>query len=434
MLESAIPERKLLNCYIVLNRHDYNVLQNEIKGKLKLSIDVVEMNNLTPIPNTFNNDVIDRLRHVGIKGYLIDQLQCPDIIRIYLYTYFNMSSTLWARSTSGDISDTDLTVFRNYPSFRLYVDKPSQRKVESFSGSRSKFNPNNVSTSFEEIVPKNIIKASQTHEDNDIDKQRQVLNQQINDKRQILSELTEDMSRCDTELNNVLRLRHENKHKRDQYTREMGLPEQLSLQLKSLEKKVKELKQQLAINIADQKDSKLHEYKKIMLNLLEKHKEISKLTNSHLDSQIHLYIVDIRRAQLNLQITNTSNELEESKGTIRALQLRKEQSKKLLLDIDQRHKRADDDLREKLLPYGGEENADSIFREVALLPETSTNDIKDRITQIELELQRLHDNPGAIQRYEELKEELLREKQAYNRIEEDFMNLEAKLNETSAGW
>jgi hypothetical protein len=103
MIEKVIPLNQLLG-FIVLDEHDAEVINNEFRDKKRYRLDIYTMSNLDynlrPFPI---EQICEEFRDIGMQGFLIDQLKCPEVVKAFMCTIANLQSVLWARFPTSSI-------------------------------------------------------------------------------------------------------------------------------------------------------------------------------------------------------------------------------------------------------------------------------------------------------------------------------------------
>lgn len=218
MIEKVVSPAKLMG-FIVTNEADKNFLRAEFK-KMNWKIDVYTVEHMDPIRHRSNaTDLRAHFHDIGMKGYLIDEIECEEIVKVLLAGHGGLGEVMWARmdeqTQCRELSQEHFN--RLCPDgtngFRLFVDNKNASaagrggggggrgggrggggggmgEISDYSGSRSRYNRNAPpSISSINVLPKNIVGKS----GDDSQDQRVILESKIQEIRQRIHGLDDSL-------------------------------------------------------------------------------------------------------------------------------------------------------------------------------------------------------------------------------------------------
>jgi hypothetical protein len=166
ILEKFIPRPKLL-AFIVDNREDELMLNEELRFKQRLTININTMYNRGSFQCPYSPAFLDQARAWGLQGMIEELYEMPDLVRSYLNTFLAFHCCIWSKCPSSSLTPEILTSLCQNKQFRLFVvDTKVQNREEKvveiteMSGKISRYNPNAPpSTKSEPVRPAQLIQT-----------------------------------------------------------------------------------------------------------------------------------------------------------------------------------------------------------------------------------------------------------------------------------
>jgi chromosome segregation ATPase len=271
MVEKAIPVGRLLG-FVTQCDEDATFLKDQ-RERCNWSVNIFTMKNAVIDGRRAYTD--QQIAQLGLKGYLCDQLECPDVIRSYLYVFSGLNKVLWGRGADNLSQKQQEDMCRREGSFKVYLHevRPGQQQtgmnqnIVEYQGRMSR-NPNAPpSTSSIGVSGKGFIVNKSG--DDDAAMQRQNLQQSLRNNegllRQAEAQLTAQQGVVRTVTGELQSVRGE-MQKRVQAKREPALYRQ---KVVALQKTVDDLNQQLAVSAGRERQEKEATYREAVQSLLD---------------------------------------------------------------------------------------------------------------------------------------------------------------------
>jgi predicted nucleic acid-binding Zn-ribbon protein len=165
-LEKFVPRAKLL-AFVVDNRDDELMLNEELRGKLRLAININTMYNRGSFQSPYSPAYLDQARAWGLQGMIEELYEMPDLVRSYLNTFLAFHCCLWSKCPSSSLTSDILTSLCQNKQFRLFVVETKLQnreekvvEITEMSGKVSRYNPNAPpSTKSEPVRPAQLIQT-----------------------------------------------------------------------------------------------------------------------------------------------------------------------------------------------------------------------------------------------------------------------------------
>jgi structural maintenance of chromosomes protein 5 len=438
MVENAIPFKALTATFIALTKEDGNALKKYLAGK-NLGINIVTLVNLEFPPTQYPVDK-DRYRHIGLQGYLIDQIKCPDPVLAYLHMNLSLQNILWCRVDLSkqsikmeDVNEISLN--------RLYVDniqstsrRQSQLDISLYSGTRSRYGAKKVSISTDRVRPKDILTSSV---EDDSETVKASLDQRLEHAKRQQAEQQKKINQLTDQLEKIRAAVHKCRDQRTKLQHAMKIPQNTKPKVDSSRRRVRDIECVLSSDVHEEKRVKLMEYQRHVDDFQGVLMKISDLGKASLDNQIDLLVADDARSQLRDQIHQARQAIDDARAGLRELNRSIDQCKDRLKDYDQQMRSIETKLRDQEYALGSE-SFNQLMNQVldleASLNITTVAGAQDRIEYIELQLSRSHDNPAVIQRYNDLKRTHEAALQEFQALEQNYLDLEENLRHRSESW
>ena len=268
ILEKCIPQKRWYS-FLCTCDGDSDYIKNYMKSN-NIYLDVFTMKNLElPKPNLSNNYLENNLGGIGMVGYISREIiDCPDIIRSFMYMWHGVHNVLWAEKTENcdSISDRHYTLLcpENVPMFRLYVHNVSTRNdsnlnIMEYNGSKSRYT-NKMSTRGNTVSVKKDYQSLLHCGGEVIGDKRSELENIVNNaqiQKDKLSEIYNDKNHL---LENVKGEINDLKRKRGEYQKVQSLPQVTQSNIVAETKRIKEMQTKLSKNVMNEKNEKLSLY------------------------------------------------------------------------------------------------------------------------------------------------------------------------------
>jgi predicted nucleic acid-binding Zn-ribbon protein len=166
ILEKFVPRAKLLS-FLVENREDELLLNEELRVKRRLTININTMYNRGTHQSPYSPSFLEQGRAWGLQGMIADLYEMPDLVRAYLNTFLAFHCCLWSKCPSSTLSSDILSSLCLNKQFRLFVVETKMQNREEqvaditeMSGKVSRYNPNAPpSTVSEPVRPAQLIQT-----------------------------------------------------------------------------------------------------------------------------------------------------------------------------------------------------------------------------------------------------------------------------------
>jgi hypothetical protein len=256
ILEKFVPRAKLLS-FLVENREDELLLNDELRVKRRLAININTMYNRGSFQSPYSPSFMEQGRAWGLQGMISDLYEMPELVRSYLNTFLAFHCCLWSKCPSSSLTSDILSSLCLNKQFRLFVVETKFQnreeqvaEITEMSGKVSRYNPHAPpSTVSEPVRPAQLIQTGGA----DITEKKERLEQIIavsqakveNIKRQIDQHRAENQ-RCQDRITQIRSSLGKAKAALDN-------PKNLKKRLDNEKKKKVELEERLAIGAEKEK-------------------------------------------------------------------------------------------------------------------------------------------------------------------------------------
>ena len=255
-----------------------------------------------------------------MKGYLIDEVDCPVVVRAFLAHWNNLHNILWANreNNCGAIEEKhyELLCPQNTNAFRLYVNTPSESRnpyeIMEFNGSKSRFtrkmstrcNSHKMAKNFQGILSA----GGEIVED-----KRAELENEIEAIRRKMIPMEKIYSEKKKESNNVKDMISELRGKRSEYQKVFTLEISTKNTIISEKKKKTEIDRKLAKNMVDEKKEKITLYEDSIVYMLKCIKETLKIAGEKTKLQVQGAALNIMCGEISFKLREMAETLAEMK-------------------------------------------------------------------------------------------------------------------------
>lgn len=166
ILEKFIPRAKLL-AFVVENRDDELLLNEELRVRRRLAININTMYNRGSFHSPYSSAFLEQGRAWGLQGMISELYEMPDLVRAYLNTFLAFHCCLWSKCPASSLTPDILTSLTLGKQFRLFVvdtkfQNGEERVVDitEMGGKVSRYNPSAPpSTISEPVKPARLIQS-----------------------------------------------------------------------------------------------------------------------------------------------------------------------------------------------------------------------------------------------------------------------------------
>lgn len=466
MLEQIIPLNRLLG-FLVTNDSDATFLKKKLRGDMKLQVDIFTMKNVsreTPkLP--YSEEMVRRIQdhHIpGLQGYLYRQIECDDIVRSFLFSFQALHTILWGRTEGSSNITTDQLMTLcppGVPGFRLFmheksnaVNTPSrssstpQRRdggagssIIEFNGRKSRYAPNAPpSTASFVVTPKGLITAGSGGDDTSIEDLRREYQEKKHrydlESERLSAELMKEetlFSQFQTEALGM-------KNQIQDLMKKLKLPQQLEAVMVNLKKSIKDLEKRLTVDSNKQKKEKQQQYASSvdqLLNHLEgMTTDIEAFTQQRMDRRVFQTMKQLVQSQFE----EKQSQLKKKEKEIEALRKQKEILQRELDKVERELEEATmtlKDIMDRESPGNRDYFINVIFPKIMdECPETTREEIEDRIVEIEAQIKAIIDNPEVVERYQDLERDYEKASKELEIAEKEYLSAETTLQQRSEHW
>jgi structural maintenance of chromosomes protein 5 len=435
MLERVIPVSKMLG-FVVTCEEDARFMK-KVRDDLNLKfVDIYTINDVSVNkPRPFPDALIQQL---GLKGYLAEQVQCPDAIRALFYSFHGLHTVLWGNGTN--LSLDQQTALFNVAPFRVYLQDRSGRQqalqVCEFSGKKSRYSDaKSVSSVGINEFTKYLMSAGSGQEDfadrkAALDATIREAGQKLDQAEGALDEQRQEQAHIGNQLDALSRENNDRK-------RYMSLPVKLNTDLAQINRGIQEAQKRLSGSAEQERLSKEKAYKAAIHDFLKTIGETVKLADMLATHNVDLGVAACLRDQL-------SSAIEEVAQGIRTLNAGMADLRRELAAADRLRNECNGRFQQKEAEFNAmlkdlKMGASRFVKELepqllARCPEATVQAICGRMDELNVEINRIADNPLLQQRYDETKEIVDRLEQEVKVAENELENAEESLHERSARW
>ena len=255
-----------------------------------------------------------------MKGYLIDEVDCPVVVRAFLAHWMNLHNIMWAVQDHNchAIQDKhyDLLCPPNSNSFRLYVNMPTDTRnpyeIVEFNGSRSRFtkkmstkcNSSKTARDFQGVLSAagEIVEDRKAEMETDIEN----IKQKMAPLEKIFNEKKKQSNRVKDDIAEI-------RGKKAEYQKIFTLETSTKNTIASEKKKKKEITQKLAKNMTDEKKEKIALYEDSIVYMLKCIKETLKAAEEKTKLQVQGAATTISCADMSSKLREIAETLAEMK-------------------------------------------------------------------------------------------------------------------------
>lgn len=439
MLEKAIPQNKLMG-FVCDNDQDRNLLKHELRVRQKLAIDIFTMKRINVDNRRSYSE--QQLQQLGMKGYLCDQIQCPDIIRSMFYCFHGLHQILWGRGVDNLSHEQQVRMCQQEGSFKLYIHEVTERarsaqqgmSIIEYKGKRSRNPHAPPSTSSIAIRTTDRYLCNQAGGE-DVAVRRAALEHNLTDAKQRLKQVEADVA---TQINLSRQLNEEsrlNRVRQSDLSAALKQPDALKRQLDTARANLTRIEKDLAAS--SNRDKKVATYRESIRALLGAVKDAvtvaEKSTAQRVDRLVALSVQD----ELRDAIRGNTDALRDAKRGVQEITRELAHAEKVREDAYRRFGMKEAELNAIIANSGltVDEYGEQVFAHInERCPENTVAEIIARIDALNDEINKIADNPQLQQRFEEVTVTAQRLEAELGLAVAELENAEESLGERSKRW
>lgn len=437
MIEKAIPPNRLMG-FVVTCHEDARFISHQFRDVMKLRTDVYTMRN-PEISNArdYSPALIEEL---GLKGYLCDQLECPDLIRSLLYTFNGLHRVLWGRRADNLTVEQQQKLVRASGNFRLYLHdeaaaSQSRTGIVEYKGTVSRNPSAPPSTSSIGVFPRGTI-LSRTG-DQDTEQRRETLQRNIREAEMKLQQANQDFHLQQKEVDRMNTKIQDLKRGISELNKGLRTPEVKKRVVREIERALDDLDQQLSVGIVEERKEKEVIYRASVQQLLSVIGEVANLVRKSNQNRVERDVADALKGKLIASIRDAATAIAEAKRIIADYMREQVAAEKALSTLTKKRFEREQELNEVIQQSGlsPEDFARNVYIKILeRCPETAVEHIIARIGQLNEEVNRIDDNPLLQKRYEDLERDVNRLEVEVRSATEEFDNAEESLGQRALRW
>lgn len=451
MIEKVIPSTRLL-AFVTENEEDSRFLKNQFRNVMKLKIiDIVSMANTVLRAPQYSqqqyHNIVNSCPHLNVQGYLADQLQCPDIIRSCLYSFHGLQNVLWARPKADGnnaISTKDMSFIcpDGIKGARIFVHEYDARsngsngvsgahkafKIGEYTGRRSNYT-NNVSTSRNEIFPKNLLGRKQGGDD-DLTRRKQEKEQQLKQIEADLNSIQKQIQEVTIKKNLISDSFRKIQADRVRYRNIIEEPRKYEQRMRQYQEKAKQLEKELSKDSDKERKRLQDDYEKNINMHIDVIPKLLTLTKTHYDVLLQKVIIDKSKDKYKRELQELRDKIDDFTVSMTNLQKSLDDKKKSKESILKELK----ELQKGMELIAQEKGDDFLLEVVENCVENSIDEVDDRVAVLTGEIQAVHQNDRLFQRAEELKNERERLTTKFNQYRERFIETQNSMEDRRNDW
>jgi hypothetical protein len=437
MLEKAIPLNRLMG-FVVENDNDAELLKG-LREQYHWKVDVFTMKRANPDSSRAYSP--EDLAALGLKGYLADQLECPDIIRAFFYTFNSLHKVLWGRGADTLSLQQQHELCRREGNFRLYIHEvvpgrtpASQPIITEYKGTVSRNRSLPPSTSSIGVAGKGFVMCGA---DEDTEQRRTQLHDQLATADAEARRLDKELVTAIEAQKQLIATSHKLRKDLQDLTAGLKEPRTLKEQVDRKKETIRELQHQLSVGVDKERQEKEALYKQAVDSLLGNVNAAVELINKANEHSVPLQVANALRNGLTDAILEVEAEVKEAKRLLRELERELKIAERERNELQRRVDVKEAEIKQMIadLKLTEEEYANQVYLPIAQrCPENTVVAIEARIEQIEADLNRIADNPQLLQRFQEVTAEVARYEGELKGAIQEFENAEEALEERAKRW
>ena len=328
IIEKSVPPKRWFS-FIASNDQDSDYIKKYMREK-GLYLDVFTMKNteiLAPIlPRTM---LENNFKNIGMVGHISRELlDCPNIIRSFLYIWHGLHNVMWAQSdeNSESISDRHFNLLcpGDISGFRLYVHNTSKRNENGFNimqynGTKSKYN-NKMSTSGNSAsVPSSFTTVLQYGGETLGDKKKE-LEDAILDAKEKKNPLLAIYSEKKNHANRIRDELQELKGRRNEYQKVLNLPKATENNITTEMKKIREIESKLSKNMINEKKEKSNVYEGCIKAVFKNIAATISLCEVHTELEVESTVTTVLKGYIDIELRDILEQIIDGKEGLKVFE------------------------------------------------------------------------------------------------------------------
>ena len=310
IIEKSIPPKRWFS-FVTSNDQDSDYIKKFMREK-NIYLDVFTMKNTEILAPTFPRTVLENnFKNIGMIGHISRELlDCPNIIRSFLYTWHGLHNVMWAQCDENTESINDkhfnLLCPGDISGFRLYVHNTSKRNENGFNimqynGTKSKYN-NKMSTSGNSAsVPSSFTTVLQYGGETLGDKKKE-FEETILDAQNKKVPLIAVYNEKKNQANRIRDELHDLKGKRNEYQKVLNLPKATESNISTEMKKIREIESKLSKNMTNEKKEKSNIYENCIKTIFKDISATISLCEAHTELEMESTVTSVLKGYLDVEL------------------------------------------------------------------------------------------------------------------------------------
>ena len=366
MVNKFIPFPKLFGI-IALDDRDSTFLKQHFRSNLRLNVNVYTMKNIDPNHPSFMNQRIfssSYLQSIGLS-YLADEIDCPDVIRAYLYSFCSFHMAMYGVS-QHELPDDYLTNLANFKPdvkmIQLYMHFPNRPKrfptqpyggeILEYVARKSRYGNANTAPSTKvqavEYFPNSVIKSrnnggirrlstGEIIEDEDVafERQSNELKRQLDELNARMHRKQQEVSQCQSRITQSQIEQTALSKQKAELRKHLKGPESIRATIQKQQTEIQGLQNLLsAVNVEKDKKDKKRAYDRCINGLFKEIEILLKATEKMSADRCVVTISKRLSAQLKDSYDEKDNALKNARKAVSTLEKQLSDIQKRLIQYD----------------------------------------------------------------------------------------------------
>lgn len=436
MVEKAIPRTKLTG-YVAQTINDEAKLRNMNKD-----INIYTMLNVTAAARPYSKQMLDGLRDIGLKGYLTDEIECPEVVRAFLHDICNLNHHIWARTDShAKVTKQHferLCPIEDSSQISMFVHATGGGRgggIEYHTGQRSKYVRTNLSLKTETPPPMpRILSAGGASSDAAggrgeleerlaaFNKERSSLNAKIKKLQEEFVKIRDERSVMTTTRKLLLDTKKS--------------PEVHESKLKTIKSKLAEVEKKLARDPVQETADLKRRQKECLSIRFQCAESVANTVNDRTNLEISLSVEEDALRTLSERLSEAEDALQDAKFSLTELKDSRKQAQRAREDAQKKLADCTTRLNTVVAKVGGQEKFRKYYVEEVMVkvPEDSIDAIEGREATVQAQLANVQEDPEVIQRHKKLLEDKEKQQKDVDSKRAEYENMQEDVKARSKSW
>lgn len=444
MIEKAIPINRLMG-FVAQSDKDANLLKAELRDRNNLQVDVLTVKNCEVVlqaKRPYSREAMSQLSGHGIAGYLADQLDCPDIIRAYLYSFHQLNTILWGRTSNGFRGDQFKALCPDgVNGFRLFVHDPkatdgSSRysfagSIMEYTGRRSRYAPPSAAPSIASspVYARGNLLGGKIE---DTDGKKQQLVEQMKAVKAELGHIEEkikaNIAQIDNQKTELLALRGE----KMRFQKLLQEPSKWNNVKNQLEKQITGLTKSVSSDVLQEKLKHKANYQKAISDLIQTVSEGVSLAQKSVETRSWKGTTGIRKELVTSKIIELEASIQEDSCKLKEIEDAIKGTESEISNIDVLLDSKKQVFSNFEAEFADVEDLGDKIKEAC--PFDKISDIEERIFELGVDIENTKENAQVVSRYHDTETTLQTQLTRLAELSTEYNNTELTLNSRKEKW